>query len=189
MSKANTLGLYFSKKLNPFIGKEFFNLASQVNEPIADEFYLWYGDVFDVNRKKYLIFSNGLTKFSFVVLDYRVDKKTNFYNTFSTYLSHSLRHNGFNPDIYFENIEFYTHNSQTSRSAMSHLSQLKDLCAEVIAVEDYILYKKEELEYLNHYVNSWITSYKDRKGYHEPNQVFKEECVNRGMLADRERSF
>jgi hypothetical protein len=188
MSKANTLGLYFSKKLNPFIGKEFFNLASEVNEPIADEFYLWYGDVFYVNRKKYLVFANGLTKFSFLVPDYRVDKKTNFFKTFSTYLEHSLRHNGFNPDIYLEDIEFYTHHAQTSRSAMAHLTQLKDMCAEVIAIEDYILYKKEELEYLNHYVNTWITTYKEKKGYHDPKTVLKEEWERRGLLVNREHS-
>jgi hypothetical protein len=188
MSKANTLGLYFSKKLKPFIGNAFHDQASEFSEPVSDEFYLWYGDVFYVNRKKYVIFANGLTKFSFIIPDFRVDKKTNFYDNFCTYLSHSLRHNGFDPDPYFQHIEFYTHQAQTSRSAMAHLSQLKDMCAHVIQIEHYIIHKKEELEYLNHYVNKWITTYKDKKGYHDPQTVFKEEWEKRGLLVDKEHS-
>jgi len=185
----NSLGIYFSKKLKPFIGKEFFDQATELNDPVADEFYLWYGDVFYVNRKKYLVFGNGLTKFSFLIPDFRVDKKANFYDTFCTYLSHSLRHNGFDPDTYLQDIEFYAHNAQTSRSAMAHLTQLKDMCAHVIEIEHYIIHKKEELEYLNHYVNKWITTYKDKKGYHDPQSVLKEEWEKRGMLADREHSI
>lgn len=185
----NTLRLHFSKKLKPFIGNEFFNLATETNDPITDEFDLWYGDIFYINRKKYSVFSNGLTNFAFIILDYQVDKKNKFYDNFKTYLAYSLRHNGFVPENYLLHIDFYSSKVKTSRSPNSHLSQLKDMCAQVLEIEDYIHYQKEKLEYLNHYINTRVTSYKDKKGYHEPTNVLREEWKSRGLMPEGEQKI
>ncbi|MBT0810392.1 hypothetical protein KIH41_03770 [Litoribacter ruber] len=183
--KSDIVSLYFSKKLKGMIGTEFFDMATVPEDNITDEFYRWYGDIFYVNRKKYLIFSNGLTKFSFVIPDFRVEKKSSFFRKFCHYLTEALKHHNHDPEIYSGSWEFFSHDTIVNRSAMAHLSQLKDMCEHVIKIEHYLIEKKEELEYLNHYVNNWITTYKDKKGYHKPKEVFVEELEKRGLLVEK----
>jgi hypothetical protein len=96
-----------------------------------------------------------------------------------------MEQNGFDPEVYLEELEFFSHDTIVNRSAMAHLTQLKEMCTHVIKIEHYLIHEKEELEYLNHYINSWITTFKDKKGYHEPKNCFKDEWEKRGLLQDK----
>lgn len=62
-----TLSLYASKKLLPFLGKEFQKNTPKVATEEINPVYKWYRDVYYFERKKHLVFCNELTRVSFMI--------------------------------------------------------------------------------------------------------------------------
>jgi hypothetical protein len=64
----------------------------------TDPIFSWYGDIFYINRKMNLIFTNELTKFSILILKYKKSEHPDFAATFCQYLAFTLRLHSIDPE-------------------------------------------------------------------------------------------
>ena len=120
-----TLSLYSSTKLLPHLGKKFVSENPEVDPNSVHPIYCWYADVYFLNRAKYLIICNEVSRFSLCLGPYKVDPKANFMDHFKKVLEEKLKE--ILPDYmdYFKSINGYGRLTQTHRGAMANLSRLK----------------------------------------------------------------
>ncbi|MGM0944514.1 MAG: DUF6933 domain-containing protein [Bacteroidota bacterium] len=121
----NTLSLYASKKLSPFLGKPFTQELPTVDPNTIHPLYCWYADVYYYKRKKYLIFCNEISRFTWMMGPFSADKKQGFMENFQAQLRINLKAVIPNTKLYFEQLQSLGKISQVHRGAVAHLNQMK----------------------------------------------------------------
>jgi hypothetical protein len=174
--------LYQTKKLDGYLSEFFYQNLADVSKEETDPIFSWYGDIFHINRKMNLIFTNELTKFSILILKYRKSEHPDFAATFRQYLAFTMRLHSMDPEKYLDHTDAFGLNTKANRSPIAHLSRLK---------MDFIPSLKMEYDHIEteplwiHYsqsMNTYLTSYPGRKSYYQPATVMKEEMVMRGLF-------
>ena len=169
-----TLSLYASKKLLPFLGKTFLKDIPEVDAGEIDPLYCWYADVYYLNRAKYLLICNEVSRFTFVLGPYTVDSKINFMDVLKTHLQVSLKEAIPAPGFYLDSISGYGRITQTHRGAVAFINHLK---TELDYMKWYCpRYEAREFQLLNEFwrVGDTITSKNGGKDYFVPKKKFLE---------------
>jgi hypothetical protein len=175
------LTLYVTNNLDGYTGNAFYDYTQQVNSN-DDPFGSWYGDLFFVNRRKRLIFTNELTKFSFLVLNYQVRKDVFLWGVFSEHFEYAARNFGINPAPYLKAYDDIGWNTKSNKSCLAHISRLKEEIIPLLNCNYYKLAEHEQQGYFNQIINERLTTYKGEKGYFRPLDVFKEELDKRKLF-------
>ncbi|GAA4443430.1 hypothetical protein GCM10023188_44190 [Pontibacter saemangeumensis] len=174
--------LYQTKKLRGHLSASFCQALPDVSTVEMDPLFSWYGDLFFLNRKANLIFTNGLTKFSILLLGYRKSEHPDFAATFRGCLARTLQLHHIHPGPYLEQAAAFGQNTKSSRSPLAHLSRLQiDFVPSLKAHES--LQEKEALwrQYAYDF-NTYLTSFPGSKGYAAPARVMKETLEQRQLL-------
>ncbi|RED92233.1 DUF6933 domain-containing protein [Marinoscillum furvescens] len=116
--------LYQSRKVKRYLGDHIY-MDSPWPEEQIDPLTIWYVDVFFINRARYLVLANPLTKLTFFVFKYSRKTHKDFLETFHQNLSVSIRAGGIDPTLYLQKCELFVPYTQTNRSATAHLSRIK----------------------------------------------------------------
>lgn len=172
-----TLSLYASKKLLPFLGKEFQKNSPKVVLEEINPLYQWYGDIYYYERKKYLIFCNELTRVSFMIGPYQVDQKVHFMKIFTNHLEKKLK--AFLPDSdqYFKKMEDIGWITKPRKGASAFLNHLKvdlDYCEDYYKARNITMKLPEDFDRM---YTMQITSKTGIKDYFYPEKYFQEEWV------------
>ena len=156
------LSIYGTKKFGKI---DFIELEEEVDPAFA-----WYVDVFYLEKKKCLIFCNGATKFSFVILSYTKKEYPDFEKMFFDEFFRICKCYGLRVDKYLNHVKGVCRDTKVNRSALAHISQ-----------------KKVELAYYSHEgvqdqsdcqigitqnMNDFIVSYPGEQGYSKPIEKF-----------------
>ena len=174
--------LYQTKKLNGHLSSQFYQNQSDVSDQETDPVFSWYGDLFYINRKMNLIFTNELTKFSIFILRYRKSEHPDFAATFRQYLTFTMRLHDMDPEKYVVYTDSFCLNSKANRSPIAHLSRLKmDFTPSLKRDYDQIETEPLWMDYTRS-MNTYLTTYPGRKSYFEPAEVMKEELKKQGLV-------
>lgn len=179
----NTLSLYASKKLSPFLGKPFTQELPTVDPNTIHPLYCWYADVYYYKRKKYLIFCNEISRFTWMMGPFSADKKQGFMENFQAQLRINLKGVIPNTELYFEQLQSLGKISQVHRGAVAHLNQMK---IGLDYLKDYLpAMENRELLLPNEFwqVADVITSRGKEKGYFNPKVRFREIWENKEVLS------
>jgi hypothetical protein len=161
----NALGLYSSKKLQNYLGKDFFLVQKEINPASTDNFFHWYGDVFFYQRKKFLIFTNELTRFTFAIGPYAVDNKIDFMTLFKDQLKKSLLLFELNYELYLSHCLDTGLIAKSHPGATAHLNRTKSDFLYSLTFDGNILKpEKAALEFTKNVNSSHVTK-KGTKGY------------------------
>ena len=173
----NTLALYASKKLLPFLGKAFQKGLKEVDPKELNPLFCWYADVYYLKKVKYLLICNEVSRFTMILGPYSVSSKVNFMDLFQTELKRALEKTVPDSDQYFDRLAGLGKITQSHRGAVAHINRLK-----------------EELDYLKAYYphfedrefllpdDFWPmtdshTTRGTEKGFFKPNERFRELWV------------
>lgn len=174
--------LYQTKKLNGHLYNSFYQNLPEDSGQETDPIFSWYGDILYINRKINLIFTNELTKFSFLILKYRKSDHPDFAVSFRQYLAFTMRLHGMEPEKYQVHTESFCLNTKANRSPVAHLSRLKmDFTPSLKIKYDLIETEPLWIDYTRS-MNTYLTTYPGRKSYFEPAEVMKEELERRRLL-------
>lgn len=175
--------LYQTKKLDGHLSPHFYQNQPEVaGQEMVDPIFSWYGDLFYINRKMNLIFTNELTKFSILVLRYRKSDHPDFAATFREYLAFTMRLHRMEPEKYLDQTDTFGLNNRANRSPIAHLSRLKIDFTPTLKMEyDHNETEPLWIEYTQS-MNTYLTTYPGRKNYYEPAELMKEELEKRGLL-------
>ena len=174
--------LYQTKKLNGHLSTHFYKDLPEVSRQETDPIFSWYGDIFYINRKMNLIFTNELTKFSILIIKYRKSDHKDFAATFRQYLTFTMRLHGMDPEKYLGHTDTFGLNTKANRSPVAHLSRLKmDFTPPLKRDYDHIETEPLWIDYTRS-MNTYLTTYPGRKSYFEPADVMKEELDRRRLL-------
>ncbi|WP_017733711.1 DUF6933 domain-containing protein [Nafulsella turpanensis] len=174
--------LYQTKKLKGHLSNSFYQDLPDASGQETDPILSWYGDIFYINRKMNLIFTNELTKFSILILKYKKSDHPDFAATFRQYLAFTMRLHSLDPEKYLEHTDSFGLNTKSNRSPIAHLSRLKiDFTPTLHFEYNYIETEPLWIKYTQAF-NSFYTSYPGRKSYYEPAEVMKDELEKRGLL-------
>lgn len=170
----NILSIYASKKLLPFLGKEFQKNTPQVEADVISPLYLWYGDIYYYERKKYLIFCNEMTRLSFMIGPYQVDPNTHFLKIFTDNLGQKLKQFLPDSDQYLDKMEDIGWNTKPHKGASGFLSNVKtnlDYCKDYYKVRNTKMKFPEDYHRMYH---MYICKKAGSKSFY-PEILFKEE--------------
>jgi hypothetical protein len=117
--------LYQTKKLNGHLSNSFFQNLPDVSGQETDPIFSWYGDIFYINRKMNLLFTNELTKFSILIIKYKKSEHPDFTATFRHHLAFTLGLHSIDPEKYLAHTNAFGLNTKANRSPIAHLSRLK----------------------------------------------------------------
>lgn len=177
----NELSIYASKKLKTYIGKQLSAEGSGGSLSDVNEFYQWYGDVFFYQRKKFLIFSNELTRFVFAVGPYTVNVKKPIFNLFKEGLGVALKAYGLDTEAYFSHLDTLVINSKPHPGATAHLNTAKGDYLYSMAYQGNVTNPAVVAVDFNYHVNDMPVSRKGQKGYIYSVEEFKR---NLDLLAE-----
>jgi len=121
----NSLALYSSKKLRNYLGKSFFLDHQEIDPTDQPNFFHWYGDVFFYQRKKFLIFTNELSRFTFAIGPYTVNNKIDFMNLFKSQLKTSLGLFQLDAEVYLSQCPATGVIAKSHPGATAHLNTVK----------------------------------------------------------------
>jgi hypothetical protein len=121
----NPLALYSSKKLRNYLGKNFFSTHQEISPTDKPNFFHWYGDVFFYQRKKFLIFTNELTRFTFAIGPYTVNNKLDFMDLFKSQLKISLSLFQLDSELYLSRCSTTGLIAKSHPGATAHLNVTK----------------------------------------------------------------
>ena len=174
--------LYQTKKLNGHLSNAFYQNIPDVSGQETDPIFSWYGDIFHINRKMNVIFTNELTKFSILVLKYKKSEHLDFAATFRQYLAFTLQFHSIDPEKYLAQTDSFGLNTMAKKSPIAHLSRLKMDFTPTLKMEyDQIETEPLWIDYTKS-MNTYLTTFPNRKGYFEPAKLMKEELERRGLL-------
>lgn len=170
----NTLALYASKKLLPFLGKPFEKELKEVDPKELNPLFCWYGDVYYLKKVKYLIICNEVSRFSWILGPYSVSSKVNFMDLFQTELQKALEKIIPDSDHYFGHIAGLGKITQSHLGAVATINRLK--------IElDYLKTSYPHFEDREFLLpdDFWrmadsYTSRGTEKGYFKPNERFRD---------------
>lgn len=171
------LSIYASKKLLPFLGKEFQKTTPKVDTEEINPLYQWYGDVYYFERKKYLIFCNELTRVSFMIGPYQVDQKVHFMKTFTDNLEKKLKSFLPDPGKYFEKMEDIGWNTKPHKGAsgiINHLKTSLDYSKDYYNARNITMTLPEDFHRM---FSMYITKKIGIKDYFYPETLFQEELA------------
>lgn len=170
--------VYQSKKVQRYIGDN-----DDMDMPWAsdqvDPLTLWYADVFFINRERYIVIVNPLTKFTFFIFRYTKKTLPSFLAAFNSRLSASLRAIDINPTKYLEQSFIMVPYTAANKSASSHLSRIKTEYGDMIKSRYHDVYPPEDEAFYNKLVTDDITSYHNTKDYDFPKKRFLHELLLR----------
>ena len=174
--------LYQTKKLSGQLSNSFYQNQPDVSGQETDPIFSWYGDIFYINRKRNILFTNELTKFSILILKYKKSEHPDFTATFRQYLSFTMRLHDMNPEKYLEHTDTFGLNTKSNRSPIAHLSRLKIDFTPTLKLEyDQMATEPLWIDYTRS-MNTYLTTFPNRKGYSEPVKIMKEELGQRQLL-------
>lgn len=120
------LSIYPSKKLSPILGKTFYSTTPKINAEENHPLFCWYGDVYYLDHKKYLIFCNAKTRVAFMIGPYNVDNKVHFMKIFHNSLKKFLSSIIKDSEDYFEKIEDIGYLEKPDKGATAFLNRVKE---------------------------------------------------------------
>lgn len=169
--------LYQSKKVQRYLGKNIYDKNEPVKEQI-DPLLIWYVDVFFIQRERYLVIANPLTKFTFFIFRYSKKTHPDFLKSFKEKLSFSLQAIDINPEKYLDKSDEIMPIFETNRSASAHLSRIKEDYGDMISSSWHKVYPPEDEVFYNKIISEYITTY-DKKEYDFPRRRFHHELILR----------
>jgi hypothetical protein len=169
--------LYQSKKGQRYLGSKIYDTKESVNTEI-DPLLIWYTDVFFIQRERYLVIANPLTKYTFFIFRYTKKSHPNFLEAFKNKLSDSIQAIGVNPEKYLENCDEILPFIETNRSASSHLSRVKEEYNYYISGRLHDVYPPEDEVFYNKLIKDEIATF-DKKGFDSPGKRFHHELILR----------
>ena len=116
--------LYQSKKAQRYIGQQVYDDLSWAEDQV-DPLTIWYADVFFIQRERYLLLANPLTKFTFFVFRYSKKSHPDFIQTFKEKLSDTLKAAEIDPGKYLQQCDLVIPFNKSNKSASAHLSRTK----------------------------------------------------------------
>ena len=174
-----TIIFYQTNKLDGYLD-EWFYQECMINKSLRqDSFYKWYADIFFVHRKKNLIISNQLTKFTFFIIEYQKQNYSYFGEAFAVQLSYALSQFNINPAPYISSFDDFKINTKPNKPILSHIAQLK---AEILPDLKGKKFVPDEIQVkLNQFANDRPTTFSRRKVYYYPSKLMQDEFENRGL--------
>jgi hypothetical protein len=174
--------LYQTKKLNGHLSPLSYQELPEESGQETDPIFSWYGDIFYINRKMNLIFTNELAKFSILILKYKKSEHQDFTASFRQYLAFTMHLYSIDPQKYLAQTGSFGLNTKANKSPIAHLSRLKMNFTPTLKME-YDQMKTEPLwiDY-SRSMNTYLTTFPNRKGYSEPAKLMKEELEKRELL-------
>jgi hypothetical protein len=169
--------LYQSKKVQRYLGTKIYD-AKEPLETGIDPLLIWYLDVFFIQRERYLVIANPLTKFTFFIFRYTKKSHPSFLTAFKEKLSDSLKAIDINPEIYLEKCDEIIPFYETNRSASAHLSRIKEEYEYYISGRLHDIYPPDDEAFYNKIISEYITTY-DKKEYDYPSRRFHHELILR----------
>ena len=156
--------LYSSKKLKSYIGKQL--EVEKIKESSFDshELYHWYGDVFFYQRKRFLIFSNELTRFIFAVGPYTINKKQPLFELFKEGLEAALTFHGIDSNAYLQHLVGLAMNPVAHPGSTAHLNTAKGDYLYWLAYDGNTAKPEEVPRDFNNRVNNLPVTKKSQKG-------------------------
>jgi len=174
--------LYQTKKLSGHLSNLFCQTLPDISTVEMDPLFSWYGDMFSLNRKVNLIFTNELTKFSFLLLGYRKSEHPDFAAAFRYYLACTLKLHNIYSVPYLVQTAAFGKNTKSNKSPLAHISRFKIDFVPSLKTWDALLEKQEPGQQYAYDFNTCLTSYPWSKGYATPAQVMREALENRQLL-------
>ena len=169
--------LYQSKKAQRYIGQQVYDDLPWAEEQV-DPLTLWYVDVFFIQRERYLVVVNPLTKFTFFIFRYSRSTDPDFMRTIAEKLSATLRAADIDPTKYLQQCDFLIPFTVTNKSASAHLSQIKFEYEDMISTRWHGVYPPDDEIYYNQLIADHIVSY-NKKDYDKPAKRFYHELILR----------
>ena len=159
------------------MGKEFQKTTPKIVTEEINPIYLWYGDVYYFDRKKYLIFCNELTRVSFMIGPYQVEQKVHFMKIFTDNLEIKLKTFLPDPGKFLEKMEDIGWNTQSHKGASGFLNHLKtslDYSKDDYSVRNITMTLPEDFHRM---FSMYITKKTGIKDYFYPETLFQEELA------------
>ncbi len=172
-----SIHLYQSKKVQRYLDNNIYDIKEPVREQI-DPLLIWYVDVFFIQRKRYLIIANPLTKFTFFIFRYSKKSHPNFLQAFKNNLSSTLRAKEINPQKYLEKCDVLIPLLETNKSASAHLSSTKVDYKDMIATRWHKVYPPDDELFYNQLITDNLVSF-DKRDYDYPARKFHHELILR----------
>lgn len=169
--------LYQSKKVQRYIGQRVYDDLAWAEDQV-DPLTLWYVDVFFIQRERYLVLANPLTKLTFFIFRYSRKTHPDFMQTFTEKLSTTLRTADIDPTKYLQQCDFLIPFNKSDKSATAHLSRTKIDFEYVISAHRYEVFPPHDEEYYNRMIADNLVSY-NKKDYDKPAKRFYHELILR----------
>jgi hypothetical protein len=169
--------LYQSKKTQRYIGKQVYDDLPWSGDQV-DPLTLWYADVFFIQRERYLVLVNPLTKFTFFIFRYSKKEYPDFMQTFKEKLSFTLRAANIDPTKYLTECDFMVPYHITNASATAHLSRTKIDYGYYLSTRWHDIYPPQDEEHYNRMIADNIVRY-NKKDYDKPAKRFHHELILR----------
>lgn len=144
----------------------------------VDPLTLWYVDVFFIQRERYLVLANPLTKFTFFIFRYSRKAYPDFMQTFVEKLYDTLRAADIDPTKYLQQCDFLIPYTVTNKSASAHLSQVKFEFEDMISTHWHGVYPPDDEIFYNQLIADHIVSY-NKRDYDKPAKRFYHELILR----------
>lgn len=169
--------LYQSQKVKRYIGESVY-MDVPWKEDQIDPLTIWYVDVFFINRERYLVFTNPLTKLTFFIFRYAKKSHPDLIKTFRTNLQTTLHAAQINPQGYLKQCDLLIPYRSSNRSASAHLSRIKWEYQWMIEDNHHEVSAPEDEAFYNDLIARDITTY-GGKDYDRPTQRFYHELLLR----------
>lgn len=171
------LHIYQSKKALRYLGQDIYDDLPWSEDRI-DPLNIWYIDVFFIQRQRYLVLANPLTKFTFFIFRYARKTHPVFIKTFVEKLSITLHAADINPDKYLQQCDALVPYTATNKSASAHLSQTKWNYEYMISTRWHGVYPPDDEVYYNQLIAHNMVKF-GKKEYDKPAQRFYHELILR----------
>lgn len=169
--------LYQSKKAKRYIGQQIYHDLPWAEDQI-DPLTLWYVDVFFIQRERYLVLANPLTKFTFFIFRYSRKTHLDFFYSFIEKLTHTLKAADIDPTNYIDQCDFLIPFESTNKSASSHLSQTKTDYQDMISTRWHGVYPPDDEDFYNTLITKNLVSF-NKKDLDYPSKRFYHELILR----------
>lgn len=169
--------LYQSKKAQRYIGKGIYDDLPWVENQV-DALTVWYVDVFFIQRERYLVLANPLTKFTFFIFRYTKKDYPDFMQVFKEKLSFTLSAAQIDSSKYLTQCDLIVPYHATNKSATAHLSRTKNDFEFIISSSSHEVYPPEDEEFHNKLIADNIVTY-NKKDFDKPAQRFHHELILR----------
>lgn len=147
------LALYQTQNLNGYLDETFYDFSPYIGKQKTDPFYTWYADIFFLNRKKQIVLTNALTKFTFHIFNYSKSQFPRFETAFGFYFYFALGMYDLDPGPYMDSADGFVLTSRINRSALAHLSWLKRQHVPLVKNGTYDLANAKDQANYNYFVN------------------------------------